>query len=144
MTEFKQIIGRGTRVFEGKDYFTIMDFTGATNLFYDPAWDGEQLTDDISIIDPNNKPENEEKDNDENEITASETTPPKTKIRVRLSNNKELRIVNIETRYIGDDGKPLTATQYLESLIGKLPALYHSEAQLRTARANPKTREELL
>ena len=37
MTEFKQIIGRGTRVFEGKDFFTIMDFVGATNLFYDDA-----------------------------------------------------------------------------------------------------------
>ena len=43
MTEFKQIIGRGTRVFEGKDFFTIIDFVGATNLFYDPAWDGEDL-----------------------------------------------------------------------------------------------------
>jgi type I restriction enzyme R subunit len=42
MTEFKQIIGRGTRIFDGKDYFTIIDFTGATNLFYDPLWDGEQ------------------------------------------------------------------------------------------------------
>jgi type I restriction enzyme R subunit len=40
ITEFKQIIGRGTRVFDGKDYFTILDFTGATNLFYDSAWDG--------------------------------------------------------------------------------------------------------
>jgi len=40
MTEFKQIIGRGTRVFEGKDFFTIIDFVGATNLFYDDRWDG--------------------------------------------------------------------------------------------------------
>lgn len=43
MTEFKQIIGRGTRVFEGKDFFTIINFMGATNLFYDPKWDGEDL-----------------------------------------------------------------------------------------------------
>ncbi|MGB3961876.1 MAG: DEAD/DEAH box helicase family protein, partial [Sulfurimonas sp.] len=41
MTEFKQIIGRGTRVYEGKDFFTIIDFVGATNLFYDSRWDGE-------------------------------------------------------------------------------------------------------
>jgi type I restriction enzyme R subunit len=39
MVEFKQIIGRGTRTFEGKDYFTILDFTGATNKFYDKDWD---------------------------------------------------------------------------------------------------------
>jgi len=45
MTELKQIIGRGTRVFEGKDFFTILDFVGATNLFYDPKWDGEDFSD---------------------------------------------------------------------------------------------------
>ena len=49
MVEFKQIIGRGTRIFEGKDYFTIIDYTGATNNFYDEEWDGaaeeqEQIT----------------------------------------------------------------------------------------------------
>ena len=41
MVEFKQIIGRGTRIFEGKDYFTIIDYTGATNNFYDEEWDGD-------------------------------------------------------------------------------------------------------
>jgi type I restriction enzyme R subunit len=41
MVEFKQIIGRGTRVFEGKDFFTILDFTGATKHFYDKNRDGE-------------------------------------------------------------------------------------------------------
>ncbi|MEA8880478.1 helicase-related protein, partial [Campylobacter jejuni] len=35
MVEFKQIIGRGTRVYEGKDFFTILDFVGATKLCYD-------------------------------------------------------------------------------------------------------------
>lgn len=45
MVEFKQIIGRGTRVYEGKDFFTILDFVGATKLFYDPKWDGEKIED---------------------------------------------------------------------------------------------------
>jgi type I restriction enzyme R subunit len=51
MTEFKQIIGRGTRVYEGKDFFTIIDFVGATNLFYDDAWDGlpEEQIDDTTV-----------------------------------------------------------------------------------------------
>ena len=40
MVEFKQIVGRGTRIYEGKDYFTIIDYTGATNNFYDEEWDG--------------------------------------------------------------------------------------------------------
>ncbi|MFP4022707.1 MAG: EcoAI/FtnUII family type I restriction enzme subunit R [Candidatus Paceibacterota bacterium] len=47
MTEFKQIIGRGTRVKEefGKFYFTIMDFRGTTRLFADPEFDGEPIKD---------------------------------------------------------------------------------------------------
>ena len=42
MTEFKQIIGRGTRLREkeGKTYFTVMDFRNVTRLFADPDWDG--------------------------------------------------------------------------------------------------------
>ena len=41
MIEFKQIIGRGTRLYEGKDYFTIYDFVRAYEHFSDPEWDGE-------------------------------------------------------------------------------------------------------
>lgn len=41
MIEFKQIIGRGTRLFDGKDYFTIYDFVGAYHHFADPEWDGK-------------------------------------------------------------------------------------------------------
>ena len=41
MIEFKQIIGRGTRLFDGKDYFTIYDFVKAYEHFNDPQWDGE-------------------------------------------------------------------------------------------------------
>ena len=53
MTEFKQIIGRGTRIREkeGKTHFTIMDFRNVTRLFADPDWDGE------AEIDPNYPPD---------------------------------------------------------------------------------------
>src|SRR6195952_3642785 len=43
MIEFKQIIGRGTRLYEGKDYFTIYDFVRAHHHFNDPEWDGEPI-----------------------------------------------------------------------------------------------------
>ncbi len=43
MIEFKQIIGRGTRLYDGKDYFTIYDFVRAYHHFSDPEWDGEPL-----------------------------------------------------------------------------------------------------
>ena len=43
MIEFKQIVGRGTRTFDGKDYFTIYDFVDAYHHFADPEWDGEPI-----------------------------------------------------------------------------------------------------
>jgi type I restriction enzyme, R subunit len=43
MIEFKQIIGRGTRLYDGKDYFTIYDFVRAHHHFNDPEWDGEPV-----------------------------------------------------------------------------------------------------
>ena len=43
MIEFKQIIGRGTRLYDGKDYFTIYDFVKAYHHFSDPEWDGEPI-----------------------------------------------------------------------------------------------------
>ncbi|MFM7986678.1 MAG: type I restriction endonuclease subunit R, partial [Candidatus Fonsibacter sp.] len=41
--EFKQIIGRGTRLFEGKNYFTVYDFVKAHHHFSDPEWDGDPI-----------------------------------------------------------------------------------------------------
>jgi type I restriction enzyme R subunit len=64
MTEFKQIVGRGTRVHEDtkKFYFTIMDFRGATNHFADPDFDGEP----VQIYEPG----------DDDPITPPDDVPP--------------------------------------------------------------------
>ena len=144
MVEFKQIIGRGTRVFEGKDYFTIIDFTGATNLFYDEKRDGPMST--ASPEDQVKEAKKEENQNFDPVPSSDHDEPhvPKQKLKVKLLDNRELKIINIETRYIGEDGKPLTADQYLLNLVGNLPVLYQSEEQLRTLRSDPKTREDLL
>lgn len=73
MTEFKQIIGRGTRLREDyqKLYFTIMDFKGATRLFADPDFDGEPVviyepTIDEPVVPPDEAPP----------TTVSEREPP--------------------------------------------------------------------
>jgi len=47
MIEFKQIVGRGTRTFDGKDYFTIYDFVDAYHHFADPEWDGEPIEPEV-------------------------------------------------------------------------------------------------
>lgn len=147
MTEFKQIIGRGTRVFEGKDYFTIIDFTGATNLFYDPEWDGEP-----EIVEPTEATEKAELSIEESQEVEpgtwheeTESSLPPQKLKVKLNAARSLEIINRETRYIDpSSGKPLGAEEYLKVLLGKLPALYQSEQQLRDLRSDPETREQLL
>ena len=60
MIEFKQIVGRGTRLFEGKTYFTILDFVGASFQFSDPEWDGDPIIPLEEITEATNK--NDEKD----------------------------------------------------------------------------------
>ena len=74
MTDFKQIIGRGTRVSEehNKFWFTILDYVGATQLFYDPAFDGDPVRVMKSEID---KDGNETKVEDSEEGTLAESLP---------------------------------------------------------------------
>ncbi|HEX8762872.1 MAG TPA: DEAD/DEAH box helicase family protein [Candidatus Saccharimonadales bacterium] len=77
MTEFKQIIGRGTRVREdyGKTYFTILDFRNVTKLFADPAFDD----DPVKVYEPKNEQEyNETVDDLENEDTPAPEVPDST------------------------------------------------------------------
>ena len=49
MIEFKQIVGRGTRLYDGKDYFTIYDFVKAHHHFNDPEWDGDRSGMEVGI-----------------------------------------------------------------------------------------------
>jgi type I restriction enzyme R subunit len=74
MTDFKQIIGRGTRVSEehNKFWFTILDYVGATQLFYDPAFDGDPVRVTKTEID---KDGNETKVEDSEEGTLEQEAP---------------------------------------------------------------------
>jgi PAS domain S-box-containing protein len=57
---------------------------------------------------------------------------------------KKLKVINIETTYVGVDGKPLRSSEYLELLIGVLGRFYNDEQTLRDIWSNPKNRKELL
>ena len=87
------------------------------------------------------QPENGKDDIDHGGI---ETNPRAEKLVIELSNGRTLRVIDVETRYIDENGRPLTSKQFLEKLVGDLPHLYQSEEQLRKAWANPDTRKELL
>jgi len=143
MIEFKQIIGRGTRLFDGKDYFTIYDFVKAHHHFSDPEWDGEP-------VDPEPKPEpkdpGEASDQPPKERDAiHEPTPRPMKIKVRLADGKERYIQHMMcTSFWHPDGTPMSAAQFLELLFGKLPEFFKDEDELRTLWSAPDTRRRLL
>jgi type I restriction enzyme R subunit len=140
MVEFKQIIGRGTRIYDGKDFFTIIDFTGATNLFYDPEWDGEPTPPDDDGESVVQKPP-------KNSDVVAEPKPQygkKKKIYVHLKDGRELKVIDVEVRYIDGNGVPLSTTEFIEKLVGFIPELYKNEEQLREIWSKPETREQLL
>lgn len=137
MIEFKQIVGRGTRLFDGKEYFTIYDFVDAHHHFADPEWDGEPE-------EPVEKPE----PIDRPPKTTKEPTvdyEPKIKIKVKLRDGKEREIQHMaSTLYYSADGRPISAQQFVENLFGVLPAFFKSEDELRAIWSNPATRKALL
>ena len=143
MTEFKQIIGRGTRVFDGKDFFTIIDFVGATNLFYDCKWDDEDCDKPKINIPPYDDGTHPTTKKQPIDTPPTDTDTPKEKVTIDIK-GKKLKVINIETTYVGDDGKPLKTNEYLELLIGILGKFYNDEDGLREIWSNPKNRKDLL
>jgi len=144
MIEFKQIIGRGTRLYDGKDYFTIYDFVKAHLKFNDADWDGEPIEPEDSATKPHapdwplNPPDEPPKVREPGEDRPA-------KLVVKLADGKNRSIQHItSTSYWGPDGKPLSPAQFLESLFGALPEFFKSEDELRTLWADPSTRKALL
>jgi type I restriction enzyme R subunit len=142
MIEFKQIIGRGTRLFDGKDYFTILDFVKAYEHFNDPEWDGEPLEPD-----PPKGPRtgNPEGDPPEPPEPGPDPEPPKAKLVIRLADGKERAFQHISaTTFWSVDGKPVSAQQFIEDLFGQLPDLFRDEDELRAIWSQPDTRRKLV
>lgn len=144
MIEFKQIIGRGTRVYDGKDFFTIWDFVKAHENFNDPEWDGDP-------IDPEPpRPRSEQPvpeplvdaDGPEDESGEYES---KAKIRIKLADGKTRAIRYLATTtYWSADGKPISVQEFMERLFGDLTGLITDEDHLRKVWGNPDSRETFL
>ena len=159
MIEFKQIIGRGTRLFEGKFYFTVFDFVKAHELFMDPEWDGEPLAPEVCKT-CNTSPcgclPNEPKTC--NVCQKSPCKCPKEpckkcnqrpcickKVKIKLADGKERTIQHMMiTSYFHPDGTPITSADFMNLLLGKLPEFFKNEAELRTLWSVPDTRKKLL
>ena len=143
MIEFKQIVGRGTRLFDGKEFFTIYDYVDAFHHFADPEWDGEPIEPEANVLnDPNGdykpkQPKEQEYEDEEKE--------KRKKITIKLRDGKEREIQSmIATSFWSADGKPISAEEFLNNLFGALPNLFKSEEDLRTLWSNPMTRKVLL
>jgi type I restriction enzyme R subunit len=147
MIEFKQIIGRGTRLFDGKDYFTIYDFVKAHHHFSDVEWDGEPLEPETRSA-PRVRAESETQTSvDGIEETGDEYVERPRKLVIKLADGKERRIQHmVATNFVGPDGKLLSAAQFVQSLYDtlRLPEFLKSEEHLRKVWSDPTTRVALL
>jgi type I restriction enzyme R subunit len=142
MIEFKQIIGRGTRLFDGKDYFTIYDFVKAYEHFNDPEWDGEPI--EPTVGSKREKSDNADETRDVHNSDDETGERPK-KIKIKLADGKERAIQSMmATSYWSPDGKPISANQMVERLFGELPHFFKDEDELRRLWSMPETRKALL
>jgi len=154
MIEFKQIIGRGTRLFEGKYFFTIYDFVNAYHHFSDPEWDGEPLDPEpVKTIEPR-----ESCPICGQSPCICEKVPPDPcpvcgqrpcicikKVKIKLRDGKEREIQHmVSTSFWSADGKPISAEEFLQSLYGKLPEFFKDEDELRKIWSVPSTRKSFL
>ncbi len=128
MIEFKQIIGRGTRLFDGKDYFTIYDFVKAHHHFSDPEWDGEPLEPEaIDRRAPAPAPDPSEAKEPSEEPEGRQPRPAKA--RIKLGDGKERSIQHmLVTSFWHPDGRPMSSQQFIECLYGQLPEFVKDEA----------------
>ena len=162
MIEFKQIIGRGTRLYDGKDYFTIYDFVKAHHHFSDPEWDGEPIEPEPCTVCGQLPCICEELPPQPCQVcgqqpcvcpkglcqTCGQRTcvcRKRSKAKVKLADGKERTIQHMMcTSFWHPDGTPMSAAQFMESLFGKLPDFFRDEDELRTIWGSPDTRKRLL
>ena len=145
MIEFKQIIGRGTRVYEGKDFFTVYDFVKAHHNFADPEWDGEPIGPEGTEGDNGNEGEEGNNGNKSKGITGTSGEGSIEKVVIKLSDGKTREIKHVSSvMYLDPDGKPITAKEFLERMFKDLPQFFENEDQLREIWSTPDTREKLL
>lgn len=158
MIEFKQIIGRGTRLFDGKDYFTIFDFVKAHHHFSDPDWDGEPEQPETPEPRPQPQPcqycgqrpcicvrEPEPACEVCGYVMCRCDIPPRRMVKVKLADGKVRQFQHmVSTSFWSPDGTPISAEEFLKSLFGALPALFKNEDELRTIWSKPDTRKKLL
>jgi len=153
MTDFKQIIGRGTRVSEehGKFWFTILDYVGATQLFYDPAFDGDPVRVTRTEID---------EQGNETAVEDSETGTLEEKDLTGLQDQPGLNVGELPRKYYLDgvevyiageqafeldpDGNVLRTMEFTDYVTQNVRRLNLTAEHLRTAWGRHEQRAEII
>jgi len=152
MTEFKQIIGRGTRVRDdyGKLFFSILDYTGsATRMFADPEFDGDPSIETEQTIDEEGEPVEDEtivtpegEVEDENEpLPPDEVDAPRRKY---YFDGGQVEIAAHLVYELDPDGNQLRVVQFTDYTADKVRTLYRNAADLRRQWADPDRRREII
>lgn len=162
MVEFKQIIGRGTRLFDDKYYFTIYDFVGASRNFQDAEWDGDPFCPVCGNYPCtcNKKPRNGGSTANEPETPFNQPQPcpncghlpctcdggskPKNKVIVRLSDKRSLELKTTWTERFQFGDELISIEEFIQRLFGKLPHFFNGPEDLRKQWEHPDTRQALL
>ncbi len=160
MIEFKQIIGRGTRLYDGKDYFTIYDFVQAHLKFSDPGWDGPPLEPEACPKCGCHPCECKKRPPQPCPVCGKRPCecekPPcpkcgrrpcvcKKKAKVKLADGKERNIQHMMcSTFWHPDGTPMSSQQFMKMLFGRLPEFFKNEDELRALWSMPDTRKKLL
>ena len=160
MTEFKQIIGRGTRVREdyGKLFFNILDYTGsATRQFADPNFDGfPEIEHEVTIDKEGNvtseaysgsqleSETHESYERGEGRATGIGSDDGKGRVRKYYVDGGQVKVAAHLVYELDADGKQLRVVQYTDYTAAKVRTLFTSADELRTRWADPLKREEVL
>ena len=157
MVEFKQIIGRGTRLFDKKYYFTIYDFVGACNMFKDPDWDGDTYCPicgnwpcTCMKKKPGESPETPHVARDHWACPVCGNLPctcdgsKRNLIDIKLSNGRRLSLETTWEQKIFFGDEFVNLDEYVKKLFGRIPEFFSDADDLREKWSNPETREKLL
>ncbi len=165
IVEFKQIIGRGTRLFDKKYYFTIYDFVGACDMFKDPEWDGDVYCPVCGNWPCTCKKRRIDYDEEEEGFHGAmeDYIPPQPDpcpicghlpctcegprtnlIDIKLSNGRKLSLQTTWEQKIFFGDEFISLDEYVKKLFGRIPDFFSGADDLREKWSNPETREQLL
>lgn len=162
MVEFKQIIGRGTRLFDDKYYFTIYDFVGANRNFQDAEWDGDPYCPVCGNYPCTCNKQTKSESHPESVGSVGEGIPEpcpvcghlpctcegggrqRDKVKVKLSSQRTLELKTTWTEKFQYGDELISIEEFIQKLFGRLPMFFNGPEDLRKQWEHPDTRRALL